>query len=594
MDCMKQMFSQLLRLDGERILKEQLRLILGNFASALIPALVMSAVVVWALSAPGNLYALLAWATALMALKTYGFFYARHHLATDLSQTPPRRMVWTLMLLNALEGIVTASLAWITLSTSTEAGRILVMAVSAGILVGSMSRFAAIPAIYAAFYVPLILLLVPPVLRLGNDPAYQALGAVILLYMVSVSLMARNFARDVRAAINLRFENLDLLQQLRVKTEIAVSARREAEQADAAKSKFLAAASHDLRQPVHAQALFLNVLSRTPLDARQRELLGNAQMATAASSEMLGALLDFSRIEAGVVAPRPQSLRLQPVLQKIEVELSPQAEAKGLSYCTRATPLIVRSDPVLLDLVLRNLISNAIRYTPQGRILVACRRRGPQAVLEVWDTGIGIAPQHQQDVFREFHQLGNPERDRRKGLGLGLAIAKGLALAMAHELTLASVEGHGSVFRLVLPLADTLDEADPVRPGVDTVGPISARVLVIDDDETVRAAMLPLLQEWGCECETVESIEAALELAQARAPDLLLCDYRLREQRTGLEAIHALRRVCGAGLPALLITGDTSPERLREAHATGLPLLHKPVAPDQLYRHLVQLLAART
>lgn len=590
---MKMMFSKLLRLDDERILKEQLRLVLGNVASALIPTFALSTLLVWALSPPGDLAILLAWWTAMMSLKTVVYFHAHRHLAADLSLVPPQRLVWTSILLNALDGGLWGALAWATLSTSTVAGSILVITTAAGMLGSGLSRLSAIMPVFFAFVVTLLSLLAAKIWSLG-DPSYQALGIVCLIYLVSLSLMARNGARAIRTAINLRFENEDLLQQLRAKTEIAVAAQREAEQANAAKSKFLAAASHDLRQPVHAQALFLDVLSRTSLDARQRELLSNAQMATSASSEMLGALLDFSRIEAGVVAPRLQALRLQPVLQNIEVEFSPQAEAKGLSYCTRATPLVVQSDPVLLDLVLRNLISNAIRYTPQGRILVACRRRGQRAMLEVWDTGIGIAPQHQQDVFREFHQLGNPERDRRKGLGLGLAIAKGLALAMGHDLTLTSVEGRGSVFRLSVPLADTLIEADPVLPGLDTVRPIGARVLVIDDDETVRAAMLPLLQEWGCECETAESIEAAMELARVKAPDLLICDYRLREQRTGVEAINALRRVCGAGLPALLITGDTSPERLREAQATGLPLLHKPVSPDQLYQRVVELLAART
>ena len=258
---------------------------------------------------------------------------------------------------------------------------------------------------------------------------------------------------------------------------------------------------------------------------------------------------------------------------------------------TRATPLIVQSDPILLELVLRNLVTTAIRYTTQGGILVACRQLGSPPVLGVWDTGVGIAPRHQQDVFREFHQLGNPERDRRKGLGLGLAIAKGLALAMGQHLTLSSTEGRGSVFRLAMPVTHDIIEPDATSQGPDTTWPISAHVLVIDDDDAIRAAMVHLLREWGCECEAAESIEAAIALAQAKTPDLIISDYRLREQRTGLQAITAVRRVCNASLPALLITGDTSPQRLREAQATGLPLLHKPVAPDQLYRCMAQLLS---
>jgi two-component system, sensor histidine kinase len=587
------MLSHPLRLDEDRILKEQLRLVLGNVASALIPTLALSTLLVWALSPPGELTTLLAWWAGMMSLKTYVYFHARRHLASDLSLTSPHRLVWTLILLNALDGGLWGALAWATLSTSTVAGSILVITTAAGMLGSGLSRLSPIMPVFFAFVVTLLSLLAGKIWSLG-DPSYRALGIVCLIYLVSLSLMARNGARTIRAAINLRFENEELLLQLRAKTEIALAAQREAEQANAAKSKFLAAASHDLRQPVHAQGLFLDVLSRTDLSARQRELLNNAKMATSASSEMLGALLDFSRIEAGVVKPVLQPLRLMPVLQKIEVELAPQAEAQGIVYRTRATPLIVQSDPILLDLVLRNLVTNAIRYTAHGGVLVACRRRGSQAVLEVWDTGIGVAPQHQQDVFREFHQLGNPERDRRKGLGLGLAIAKGMALAMGHDLTLSSAEGRGSVFRLAMPVADAVVESDSLVLGSNAIRPISAYVLVIDDDESIRAAMLPLLREWGCECEAAESVEAAIELAQARAPDLIISDYRLREQRTGLQAITAVRRVCDASLPALLITGDTSPERLREAQATGLPLMHKPVAPDQLYRRIRQLLAERT
>jgi signal transduction histidine kinase len=338
---MKVMFSKLLRLDDDRILKEQLRLVLGNVASALIPTLALSTLLVWALSPPGDLATLLAWWTAMMSLKTVVYFHARRHLAADLSLVPPQRLVWASILLNALDGGLWAALAWATLSTSTVAGSILVITPAAGMLGSGLSRLSAIMPVFFAFVVTLLSLLAAKIWSLG-DPSYQALGIVCLIYLISLSLMARNGARSIRTAINLRFENQDLLQQLRTKTEIAVAAQREAELANAAKSKFLAAASHDLRQPVHAQALFLNVLSRTSLDARQRELLSNAQKATSASSEMLGTLLDFSRIEAGVVAPRLQALRLQPVLQKIEVEFAPQAEAIGLSYCTRATPLVVQ------------------------------------------------------------------------------------------------------------------------------------------------------------------------------------------------------------------------------------------------------------
>ena len=380
------------------------------------------------------------------------------------------------------------------------------------------------------------------------------------------------------------------IQEVEQAQEALLSAKLQAEQANQAKSKFLAAVSHDLRQPIHAQGLFLEALSHTELSAHQNKLLANARAASDASSEMLSTLLDFSRIEAGVVKPQLRPFRLQPMLNKVENELAPQADMKGIVYRTRETNLEVRSDPALVELILRNLVSNAIRYTWHGGLLVACRKHGSQVLLEVWDTGIGIAPEYQEDIFREFFQLDNPERGRIKGLGLGLAIVKGLARTLGHELSLASTPQRGSVFRLALPVATgSLPAKQTGWTQNKTLLP-NTRVLVIDDDETVLAGMGHLLREWGVECDTAESIEDALALARAHAPDMVICDYRLREQRTGLDAIAALRELLGDAFPALLITGDTAPEPLREAQSSGIPMLHKPVSPSQLHRTLMEVL----
>jgi CheY-like chemotaxis protein len=411
------------------------------------------------------------------------------------------------------------------------------------------------------------------------------------MYLAVLIAQVRNGSLATRTAIALRFENLDLVRQ-------AQAARREAEEANTAKSKFLAAASHDLRQPIHAQGLFIDVLSRTPLSPQQRELVSNISAVSGASADMLNTLLDFSRIEAGVVSLRMEPFRMQHALNKIEREFEPQADAKGLAYRSRETDVVVQSDPALVELILRNLVSNAIRYTGRGALLVACRKRGPFAVLEVWDTGIGIAPGQQAEVFKEFHQLGNPERDRHKGLGLGLAIAQGLAKTLGHTLSLRSIPQRGSVFRLSLPLAHVLPLG---LATVDTRAPAQAsstlmrgvHVLVIDDDEAVLSAMAQLLKNWGCEVDAAGSIEQALVLAQLQAPDILISDYRLRHQRTGAQAIAEVRTALGKQLPALIITGDTAPERLREAMGSGIPLLHKPLAPSELHQAMVDLLGNR-
>ena len=363
------MHNNLLRLDEDRILVEQLRLLLRNVVSALTPTFVLCILLVWALSNDSNTLALMVWGVTLMTSKLLSALHARHHLASNIPFERAKSFVWTLVVLNILDGAIWSALAWITLDSSTLAGSILVMSAIAGIVGSSMSKLSPVMPVFIAFVVTLLTCVATKVWMLG-DPAYNALAIGSLFYLVSILLMARNSSREISAAIKLRFENVALLEKLQIKTEIAEAAQREAEHANTAKSKFLAAASHDLRQPIHAQGLFLEVLSRTEQTSYQQELLASARAASEASSELLNALLDFSRIEAGVVKPQLQPIRLQPLLNKIETELAPQADTKSIVYRSRETHVVVHSDPMLLELILRNLVSNAIRYTDHGGVLV--------------------------------------------------------------------------------------------------------------------------------------------------------------------------------------------------------------------------------
>lgn len=572
-----------------RRLIEQLRLVLGSASASAIPMVLVALVLIWTLSNPDNTLDLEIWFVCVTSVKLFWVWDSRHTLESRTRLDEPHRLAWRLIATNAAYGAAWGVLPWVALSETTTVGTALVVAAMAGIAGGSLSSLAPVfPAFVALPFFELIGLL-SKLWQLG--PAYRPLAMISVLYGFSLLAQARTSSMAARAAIELRFENLDLIEKLRIETEHAQTERQKAQQANLAKSKFLAAASHDLRQPIHAQGLFLEVLTRENLSVRQREAVANARATWQASAEMLDALLDFSRVEAGVIDPQVRPFHLQPLLKKIEDELAPQADAKGLIYRSRESPTAVLSDPVLVELIVRNLVSNAIRYTKHGGVLVACRRRGSDIRLEVWDTGIGIDESQHREIFQEFHQLGNPERDRRKGLGLGLPIAQGLARALGHDLMLASKPGRGSVFMLTMPRSRHAVLASEGVDAVSDIGdPIDARVLIIDDDDAVRSGMMQLLQQWGCECDAAESIEAALALAHAHPPHLVISDYRLREQRTGAEAIAHLRAALGSHLPAMLITGDTAPQRLREARAVGVPLLHKPVSPPQLYRRLLDVL----
>ncbi|MFP5390943.1 MAG: hybrid sensor histidine kinase/response regulator [Gammaproteobacteria bacterium] len=581
-----------MRLDNQRILVEQLRLLLGNVRSTVLPTLLTTLSLFWPMRDENNGVAITVWAGTIITAKLGADFHARHYLSKGISAAQAPHLVWGLMAFNALYASAWGAAAWITLDSASAAESIFVLTVLSGIVGSSMATLTPVLPVFVVFVVFEMAAVASKLWSTGN-PAYHTLGfaTVVAVYGATLILHARNGAIATRTAINLRFENMELMARLREETDKARVAQQESMQANLAKSKFLAAASHDLRQPIHALGLFLEVLGRSPLQDEQRRVLAHARAVSEASADMLNTLLDFSRIEAGVVEAHVQAFHLQPILNKVENELAPQANAKGLVYRTRETYAAVESDPALVELILRNLVTNAIRYTEQGGVLVACRTQGSTLSLEVWDTGIGIDSTQQQDIFLEFHQLGNAERDRTKGLGLGLSIVDGLARQLGHPVAVYSKPGRGSVFRLGMPKARTAITlgATAVTPAP---APISnARVLVIDDDEAVRIAMQQLLRSWGCQCETAGSIDDALRSARMYRPEVIISDYRLREHHTGAHAIAAIRTALGASVPAFLLTGDTAPERLREARATGIPLLHKPLAPAQLYVRLTDVLS---
>ncbi|WP_244507525.1 ATP-binding response regulator [Methylobacterium phyllostachyos] len=544
-------------------------------------------VVLWTLAPHGIL---LTWYVAFLTERVAAALYARRARHVVSQPDRARQVERVVFLSKILEGTILGSLICIALPLQVPAVSILTMSLLGATCSNGVSLLAPRRHLYLALVIPVALLAAGTLWSLGGAP-YRALAICSLLFVAGQYGQVVLASRQVRESIELRFENMALVEQLRGETDAAHRARLDAEHANTAKSQFLAAASHDLRQPVHALGLFLQALSQTDLGTPQRRILQNAQAANIASTDMLNTLLDFSRLEAGVVKPSPRAFELQPLLDKIEADLAHLADAKSLIYRTLPTDLAIVSDAALLELVLRNLVLNAIRYTDRGGLLIGCRRRGPEVSIEVYDTGIGIPEDRQDDIFREFYQLGNPERDRHKGLGLGLAIARGIATSLGHTLSLSSKAGTGSVFRILLPRALEVVSDEAPSPNIPEESDLSgARILIIDDDAIVRDAMVALLTGWGCVSWAFERPDEAIQaLSRESAPDALICDYRLREGQTGADAIALLRRHWDQAIPAILITGDTAPARLREAADSEIPLLHKPVRPDILRQSLLEL-----
>ena len=364
------------------------------------------------------------------------------------------------------------------------------------------------------------------------------------------------------------------------------------EAANLAKSRFLAAASHDLRQPLHALNLFVAQLRRETDQAERARLVERVDASVAAMNELFNALLDISKLDAGVVTPSISEFPVDHLLKRIEMTFAAAAREKGLRLRVVSSGAFIRSDFILLERILLNLVSNAIRYTAVGGVAVGCRRRGDALRIEVWDSGIGIPEDQRGSIFREFHQLPTAERERGGGLGLGLAIVDRLGRLLDHPIELTSRPGSGSRFAVVVAMASSRQLPDQPPEAAATDRTLGKLVLVIDDDALVLDSMRGVLKSWGCGVVTANSGAAALAcLADLEGPpDLIISDYRLADGTNGIQAIERLRKALRAPVPAFLISGDTAPERLREARASGYYLLHKPVLPITLRATISQLL----
>ncbi len=441
---------------------------------------------------------------------------------------------------------------------------------------------------------------VPMVVRLlaTGTLEYVALGTASALYGVAMLGMCRVQARTLDEGFRIRFENRALLEQLSVQKadaetarEQAETAREQAERASLAKSQFLAAASHDLRQPLYALSLFSASLDQLKLDGDGRAVVGNIQDSIGAMEQLFDGLLDLSKLDAGVVQPRLAAVSIDELFDRLSQYFQPLAHGRGLDLRFRSDGEFVTSDPVLLEQVLGNLAANAIRYTAKGGVLIGARRRGEQVRLEVWDTGIGIAAPDLQRIFEEFVQVANPERDRRMGLGLGLSIARRSAALLGTTIDVASRPGRGSRFILTQPACAAPPVAIHDRGaarGQVRYDALPRRtdlpVLIVEDDRDVRLAFADLLTRWQVRFDAAPDGVSALSLIDGGARyGLVLSDYRLAGAMNGLDVIAAIRaRQEGPPPTAALVTATFAPDLVAAARAAGIPVIPKPLRAPQL------------
>lgn len=437
-----------------------------------------------------------------------------------------------------------------------------------------------------------------PILELADTVAEIERGNLSARAHVRAAGALKLLERGVNdMAESLKEARGDLEQRIAEATAELQRQKERAEQANRTKSQFLAAASHDLRQPLQALGLFVSSLKLRVREPDAAKLVASIERGVESLDNVLEALLDISKLDAGVVSASIDDVPLDPLLQEVGYAFAGTALQHGLKLRVVPTRLVCRSDPLLLSRILSNLVHNALRYTERGGVVLGCRRQGSLVRIEVWDSGAGIPPEKQADIFREFVQAGAPARSEDRGLGLGLAIVERLCRLLNHPLRLRSVPGQGTVFQLFVPRAAEAEEEDDCLADTEDANPLRGRtLLVVDDEEDVLQALSSYLSLRGATVLTADSPEQACQVMDmARgAVDCIVSDYRLGAEEDGLALLDRLRAEFGPDIPGMILTGESAPQALRNLAGSGYPTLSKPVRPQEFEALVGQVVASQS
>lgn len=484
---------------------------------------------------------------------------------------------------------------YLAISPESPLTSLLVIMVLTGMVASSTAATSHLLPMYLLFVIPLM---TPVGLRLLSceEPSMIWLGGLVFLYLVVCIGSSRSIRGSILRSIQLRFENIELLEDLKHQHQRAEASLAREEKANLAKSNFLAAASHDLRQPMHSLRLFTATLEMQTRNTQHKTLVGQIDSSVKSLEELFNALLDISKLDAGTVNAEHQHIFLDNLLSQIESEYKPMAVQKQLDFSIQLDGYVVHTDVILLERLIRNLVDNAIRYTEKGSVHVTAEVDQGRVWVSVSDTGVGIPTADQNSIYDEFVQLSNAERDRNQGIGLGLSIVKRLADLMDVQVLLDSQVDRGSTFRVGIVEGDVAKCRFSNITIDQTTDHISSLfILVVDDEEEVCLAVEGLLETWGCVVMCATSGDTALQQLReiGDVPDLIISDYRLRDGETGGDVIARVRQELGFDLPAIVLSGDIAPDRLQQINALGFPLVHKPCEPQALRQLIVRETATR-
>jgi len=511
----------------------------------------------------------------IVAARVGMYFYQVIHPNTFENRV--RRVFWHTVGAGLL-GLMWGGMAFMLIDRNNDTFSFIIVMVLLGLVASSVASTANLRSVFLVFG---IFTLTPAVIKfyLLGGPHYTFLAFLILFFLFIISQFEKGIHRALSDSIRLRFNNVKLIENLTQEKLRAEESQRKvekalinAEQANMAKSQFLAAASHDLRQPLHALRLLSTTLETTELDDQQSPLVDNISSSVHSLEELFNSLLDISKLDAGTQSVEKSTVYLSDVFENVQRNHAGIAVVHGLQLTVEETNILVKTDIILLERLLANLVSNAIRYTPSGTVTLSAEQKQDKCIIQVTDTGVGIDVTDQSRIFEEFVQLDNPERDRTKGIGLGLAIVKRTADLLDLPLTLKSTVNEGSTFSIEVPVGKTADLNVVAFPNEENQG------------DSARTALDGLLDSWGCVGLLASNGNEAERVIREidTFPDAIIADLRLRDNETGVDVIQRVNDKFGSSCPVLIMTGDIAPNRLREIQDAEYPIFHKPCDPQAL------------
>lgn len=509
---------------------------------------------------------------------------SRQSIFLTIRKYAPKQSIYlwlesSLVIMLFLAGLFWGITSWMFLIPENITVFVFVALAVVAIAPSALPAFSALPYIWFIYSSPLLIITAA---KLYSIDLWQ-LSILAMINLIGLTPLSKNLGKTIEKSITLDIANLELLEEVRL-------AKDRAEQANLAKSQFLAATSHDLRQPLHAQGILLDALSMRLKETENLDLLNRTIQSNDSLNILFNSLLEISQLDAGTIKTNFSHLHIKEMCTLLISENQLYAQNKGLTLELEGDDAIVLTDAILLNRILRNLINNAIKFTHNGGVTIQISPENEHIKVTVSDSGVGIPKSKQQHIFDEYYQLDNKARDRSKGIGLGLAIVHRMSKLLNHQIMLESEVGTGSHFSLIIPLGDVSKVYNSLHD-MESQSIEHLNILLIDDEQTILDAMNIMLKDWNCYPKSFTHLQAAEEfiLKENYQPDLIISDYRLKGKETGLDVIRYLQSNWSKPIPALIISGDTDPQLLTKIHNLNYYLLHKPVKARQL-KNVIRIL----